>query len=227
MSNGQQDLCIASINANRYRCELQDLIGMFVATLPYRIRLDPYGTFEHLVEQVRDLCLSILEHSHYPLQHILNDSQLNSSNVSFLKTLFDFITVSLNINQLSFDGADLEQVPRFQTRPVTQFDLSLTFVYNPTLNNNKLSFRLVFSRDLFDETRVTSIAQRFKYLFQQLFPSNSTNTPNDTLLTPIAKLHLILPDEATEIESNIFVRQSNIINEGMFIIYTYKLKYNI
>ncbi|CAF4204968.1 unnamed protein product, partial [Adineta steineri] len=37
-SNNQNDLCISCIHANRYRRELYDLIGMFVATLPHRIR---------------------------------------------------------------------------------------------------------------------------------------------------------------------------------------------
>ena len=69
------------------------MIGMFVATLPYRIQLDSQWSFDQLVKHVREKCLSILEHSHYSLQHILADFQLNQSNVSFLETVFDFITV--------------------------------------------------------------------------------------------------------------------------------------
>ena len=90
--------------------ELQNMIGMFVATLPYRIQLDSHWSFDELVKHVREKCLSILEHSHYPLQHILADSHLNQSNVPFLETIFDFITVSSNINDLSFDDATLEQI---------------------------------------------------------------------------------------------------------------------
>ena len=77
LNHGQPDLCIASVNANRYRSELQNMIGMFVATLPYRLQLDPYWSFEELVKHVREKCLSILEHSHYPLQNILGDLHLN------------------------------------------------------------------------------------------------------------------------------------------------------
>ncbi|CAF4585803.1 unnamed protein product, partial [Rotaria sp. Silwood2] len=106
LSNGQQDLCIASVNANRYRPELRDMIGMFVATLPYRIQLDPYATFEQLVEQVRDLCLSILEHSHYPLQHIIGNHHLPA----FLEIMFDFITVESDVERVDLGGALLEPV---------------------------------------------------------------------------------------------------------------------
>ncbi|CAF4229251.1 unnamed protein product, partial [Adineta steineri] len=39
LSQNQNDLCISCIHANRYRTELQNLIGMFVATLPHRIQI--------------------------------------------------------------------------------------------------------------------------------------------------------------------------------------------
>ena len=71
LTHGQNDLCITCINANRYRSELQNMIGMFVSTLPYRLQLDSHWSFDELVKHVREKCLSILEHSHYPLQHIL------------------------------------------------------------------------------------------------------------------------------------------------------------
>ncbi|CAF4261173.1 unnamed protein product, partial [Adineta steineri] len=63
LSHGETDLCIGSINANRYRSELVNMIGMFVSTLPYRVELDLHWSFDELVQHVREKCLSILEHS--------------------------------------------------------------------------------------------------------------------------------------------------------------------
>ena len=88
------------------RSELQNMIGMFVSTLPYRIQLDSHWSFDELVKHVQEKCLSILEHSHYPLQHILADFHLNQSNVSFLETLFDFITVSFKYRSIIFRGSN-------------------------------------------------------------------------------------------------------------------------
>ena len=190
LTHGQNDLCIACLNANRYRSELQNMIGMFVATLPYRIQLDPHWSFDELVKHVREKCLSILEHSHYPLQHILADFHLNQSNVSFLETMFDFITISSNIDQLSFNGANLEQVSLQQSYEVAKFDFMLRFMYNSTLNDGRLSCRFVCSRDLFDETTVATIAQRFQHLFFATFSSNSSTTQIDKSITPINKLLL-------------------------------------
>ncbi|CAF4007924.1 unnamed protein product, partial [Rotaria sp. Silwood1] len=81
------------------------------------------------------------------------------------------------------------------------------------LENNRLSFRLTCSRDLFDEITVTNIGQRLEYYFQQLYSSNETINRIDTCFTSISKINLILPEETEEMENTAFCRQSHIINE--------------
>ncbi|CAF4145005.1 unnamed protein product, partial [Adineta steineri] len=104
LTHGETDLCISSINANRYRSELVDMIGMFVSTLPYHVELDLNWSFNEVIKYVQEKCLSILEHSHYPLQHILSDFHLSQLNVSLLETMFDFITVSNEGNDLCLNA---------------------------------------------------------------------------------------------------------------------------
>ena len=215
LTHGQTDLCISCLNANRYRNELQDMIGMFVATLPYRLQLDSSWPFDELVKHVQGNCLSILEHSHYPLQNILTDSCISSSNVPFLETIFDFITVSSNSNQLLFDEAIVEQALLQQSSEVAKFDFSIRFVYNSTSDDNILSCSFVCSRDLFEEITVARIAQRFQYLFEQTFATNSKVMEMDQPMISINKLSLILPEEAEEMETVVFCRSLNNVNEGM------------
>jgi hypothetical protein len=215
LTHGESDLCIASINANRYRPELQDIIGMFVATLPYRIQLDSQWSFDELVECVREKCLSILEHSHYSLQHILADVQLNQSNVSFLETLFDFITMSSDVDSFSLNGVSLQQMSIKQSYEVAQFDFSMTFIYNPTCVDNQLSCSLICSQDIFDETTVVLLNQRFEYFFHQVFQISPSVSLMDDSMISINELSLILPTEAAEMEATIFRRLDNIGGEGM------------
>ncbi|CAF1168864.1 unnamed protein product [Adineta steineri] len=213
LTHRQNDLCISCHNANRYRAELQNMVGMFVSTLPYRIQVDSEWSFDELVEHVREKCLSILEHSHYPLQHILNDSQLKQPNIPFLETAFNFITVSEN-NQWSIDTATLQQLPMQKSNRAAKFDFGLTSLYNPISDDRKLSFCLTCSRDLFDQTTAIIVAQRLKHLVDQLFSSKSISDEINPSLTSISKLSLILPAEAKEIEDTVFCRQQNIVNEA-------------
>jgi Condensation domain len=225
LTHGQNDLCIACFNANRYRSELQNMIGMFVATLPYRIQINPHWSFDELVKHVQEKCLSILEHSHYPLQHILNDAHLNQSNVPFLETVFDFITVSSDVDQLCLDGASLQQVSLQQSSEMAKFDFMISFIDNPTLKNGRLACRFVCSCDLFNETTVANIAQRFQHLCFQLFSSKSSATQINRSMKSISNLSLILPKEAEEMQGTIFCRLSNIVNEGMFICKSFDFFY--
>ncbi len=229
LTHGQKDLCIACLNANRYRTELQNIIGMFVTTLPHRIEIDSQWSFDELVKHVREKCLSILEHSHYPLQHILADIHLKQSNVEFLETSFDFINISSNIDQLSFDGATLEPVPLSLSSEVAKFDLMLKFEYDSTLSDGRLSCNFICSRDLLDEKTVANIARKFEHLFFQVFSCKFNATQNDQSITSINKLSLILPGEVEEMQDILFCRLPNILNEGMYIsmlssIYEYLIR---
>ncbi|CAF1479137.1 unnamed protein product [Adineta steineri] len=191
-------------------------MGMFVSTLPYRVQINSHWSFDDLVKYVREKCLSILEHSHYPLQHILANLHINQSNISFLETIYDFVTIPSHSDELSFDGTCFKKVSFEQLSEVAKFDFMLTFIYNPMLENNRLSFVLTCSHDLFNETTVTNIGRRLEYCFQQLFTLNKTINQTDTCFTSISKFDLILPEETQEMENVIFCRQSDIMNEGMF-----------
>ncbi|CAF4278949.1 unnamed protein product, partial [Adineta steineri] len=169
--------------------------------------------FDKLVQHVREKCLSILEHSHYPLQHILGDNRLNQSNISFLETMLDFITVSKDMGHLSLGDANLERISLEQSAEVSKFDFSLTFVYNPLSNNKRLLCRFVCSHDLFEKSTISKIAQRFQYMSEQLFQTQLINIPAINASSSINKVSLILPEEAEEMELVVFHRLDNIENE--------------
>jgi len=194
------------------------MIGMFVATLPYRIQLRSHWSFDELVKHVRDRSLSILEHSHYPLQQILADFHQNQSSVSFLETMFDFITISSDAAQLSFDETTLEGMPSSTLSEVAKFDFNCTFLYNPLVDDGQVLCRFVCSRELYDQKTIAKISRRFQHLLQQLFTSQSTAIHNDQSNIPMSKLSLILLDEADEIQGTVFHRRSDVINEGMFCL---------
>ncbi|CAF4141952.1 unnamed protein product, partial [Adineta steineri] len=214
LTHGETDLCISSINANRYRSELVNMIGMFVSTLPCRVELDPHWSFDEVVKYVQEKCLSILEHSHYPLQQILADFHLTQSNVSFLETMFDFITISNEGNDLCMNGVNLEQVSLNESYEMAKFDFSLNFIYNPPSDDHQLSCSFVCSSDLFDETTVAIIGRRLQHVSEQLFSMNSNIYQSGLIVSSITKLSLLLSEEIHEMERIVFCQQLDIINEA-------------
>jgi fengycin family lipopeptide synthetase D len=196
LCNGEEDICVTCINANRYRAELHDLIGMFVATLPYRAQLDPTYSFQLFVKDVRNRCLSILEHSQYPLQHILSDAGKQQSTSTFLENVFDFITMASGSERLTLDGAVLEKISWSEADNIAKFDFMFTFLHNPTKANGSLSCSVSCSRDLFDQPTVETLGERFLVLMKQLFdPSCAVRRAES-----IYSLSIILPQELSLLE---------------------------
>ncbi|CAF1552328.1 unnamed protein product [Adineta ricciae] len=215
LSHHQYDLCVSCFNANRYKPELQSMLGMFVATSPCRVQMDSSWSFNELVQHVREHCLSIMEHSHYPLQHIIADLHLESSKVPFLELLFHFINISPDTSYFNLNETNLEQVTLAPSSEVSKFDFMLKFVYDSTSDDRKLSFRLICSQDLYNENTVKITARRFKQIFEQLFTpytSDEQIAPSDTL---VIELDLILPEEQNEIQNTIFSPKITTLNEGM------------
>ncbi|CAF1050606.1 unnamed protein product [Didymodactylos carnosus] len=105
LTGGEKDLCIGSMNENRYRQELHNIIGMFVNTLPYRLTLDPTLSFKNLLMQVQQLCLDILEYSYFPYQQIiqLHRTKHQQSLLPFIQIIFQFETSSQLSNDIGLD----------------------------------------------------------------------------------------------------------------------------
>ncbi|CAF0886716.1 unnamed protein product [Adineta steineri] len=80
-------------------------------------------------------------------------------------------------------------------------------------NDDTLSCRFVCSHDLFEDMTVTKIARRFQELTEQLFLIYSNINQTDSLVAPITKLSLILPEEVYEMDQIIFCQQPDTMNE--------------
>ncbi|CAF1493124.1 unnamed protein product, partial [Adineta steineri] len=140
--NGFTHSCLKYSSSGKtipFETELQNLIGMFVATLPHRIQIHPTYSFNHLIKQVQNEFYSILEHTHYPLQQILQDLDYKHSSAAFLNILFDFITYSSDTDLLSVNQTQFQPVPLKQMQNVVKFDMKLLFFHDPTVQNQTIS----------------------------------------------------------------------------------------
>jgi non-ribosomal peptide synthetase component F len=218
LSNNESDLCTSCIHANRYRAELADLIGMFVATLPHRIQLDSNVSFDELVKRVGSQFFSIIEHTYYPLQRILADSDHKQPSAGFLQILFDFITHSNEVDLVSMSNTQFVPVSLERMENVVKFDLKLLFFYDPAVGK-PISCSLICSRDVFDLTTVEKLATQFHHILLQLFAGRKTTTSfNDQVREPISQLSLILPENSQVLQRTTFHRLSNIDKQGMSVI---------
>ncbi|CAF2447244.1 unnamed protein product [Rotaria sp. Silwood2] len=193
----QQDLCIGSVNANRYHHETQSMIGNFVNTLPYRFQLEPTETFQQIAEKVKQRCLEIMNYAHVPYQQIINYSERKESLLPFIQTTLQLLPIArktklyLNNNKTTFEK--LSDIYNNQNNiGLSQFDLSLVIKHD-IVTKKKIQVEFEYSIDLFQRERIIDMSQRFHLMLKQLF--STTSSSFDKQKQPVYELSILLPHE--------------------------------
>jgi non-ribosomal peptide synthetase component F len=70
-ATGQDDLVVATFTANRGSAEVEDLVGLFVNTLPLRLPVRGNPAFEELVRRTRDTALRAYRHQQVPFDQLV------------------------------------------------------------------------------------------------------------------------------------------------------------
>ncbi|CAF1156371.1 unnamed protein product, partial [Rotaria sordida] len=193
LTNGESDLCIGMNTNGRYKEELTSVIGMFVNVIPLRCQLDPHWSFHQLTEHVKQIFISSLKYSYFPLQRIVVRHP-NATKPAFLETSFEFqsYTSKSSKNQVMIGDVRLAAAPisiKIDADEImSKFDFILTTQHN--LDIDQLSCTINASLDLFDRKTIDIIGQRFHSMLEQLFDTEDAPTN-----TPIYELSLILSDE--------------------------------
>ncbi|CAF1507424.1 unnamed protein product, partial [Adineta steineri] len=166
---------------------------------------------------VQNELFSIIGHTHYPLQQLLEDVDYKHSSAAFLNILFDFITYSSDTDLLSVNQTQFQPVPLKQMQNVVKFDMKLLFFHDPTVKNQTISCSLICSQDVFDIETVEELSKQFQHLLSQLFVKHSSSTKTtsfDLVNQSISKLSFCLENVPKEIQQTIFHRLPTIKNEG-------------
>ncbi|CAF5015789.1 unnamed protein product [Rotaria sp. Silwood1] len=193
----QTDLSITGYTPNRFRDELNHIIGPLENIIIYRFELDPHQSFNKLIKQIDKLCSNIKENAFYPYQQLVAYARKFSS----LQYPFSQVSVRLNIedDQWNLDPNNnlfLKQIylTNHQLFPrdnkLTPIDLTLNIIAN--LEKQTLSFYFDYSNKLFEQETIQTLALRYEKLLKHLFDVSSNFDLDDE---PIYKLAIILPHE--------------------------------
>ena len=187
----EKDLCVACLNTNRYRPELESILGMFVNTIPHRFQLDPSQSFVAILSQVRNLVLQILKHSQLLYQEIIRsyrEDRFSEGHVprTITNLLFDF-QQDAKSQGLQLGEALLSTLALAVGDP--GFDLSCSMRYNGAL----LSFKFKSSTTIIKAGTSEVLSQRFRILIEQLFDPYLSNFNKEQ--QPIYELSILLPNE--------------------------------
>lgn len=150
-ATGRDDIVIGTFAANRTIVEVEDIVGLFVNTLPLRVRLDADATFERLLHTVRLAATEGIRHQEVPFDQV----------VTALRPPRD---LSRNpVVQVAFQAlapaGDRVRLPGLEATPYAIGQCGDPFDVRLAVRDR--DGELHYAADLFAETSVRSLAEWF------------------------------------------------------------------
>jgi len=119
-----EDICIGTSMSGRDRAGTAGIVGMFVRTLPTRVRPEGGKTFAGLLEETRGQMLAIHEHGEYPISSLYE--HLGANRGPGRHPLFDINFVMRNIGaENHFELGDLRAEIGTLGSGTAKFDISI------------------------------------------------------------------------------------------------------
>ena len=150
-----EDIVVGVPMSGRTRSEAANLIGFFVNTLGFRIRLSGEDSFAELLERVREIVLDAMKRPDAPFEKIverLNPLRRINSTPVFQTSL---AYLSLPYDRLELEGVSCEHLPINVGE--THFDTTLSIDEGAGGVRGRLAFR----SDIFDQSTGDRFVERF------------------------------------------------------------------
>ncbi|MEU6585444.1 non-ribosomal peptide synthase/polyketide synthase [Nocardia sp. NPDC046763] len=169
--SGESDIVIGTPVGGRGARELDDLIGMFVNTLPLRTDVDGALSFRELAHRVRDTDLAAFAHADVPFEQLVE--ALNPARSQSRHPLFQVALSFTATGDISLELPGLLATTGTLDTEVTKFDLSVAVTESfagagpgegPAPAGIHAEFE--FAVDLFDRTTIEVFAHRFVRLLE-------------------------------------------------------------
>lgn len=159
---GQTDIVVGTDIANRTQIETEQMIGFFINLLALRTRLHGMPTFHSLLHQVRDMVLDAYTHQDLPFDMLVDSLQLvrQRNQTPLVQVLF----VLQNTPHSSAELPGLQLAPFGGSVTTAKFDIAL-FMWE---GSNGLGGMVNYSTDLFEESTISTLVERFTVLLQEI-----------------------------------------------------------
>ena len=176
--SGRSEMVVGTAVGNRPR-QFADAVGMFVNTIPLRLRLDPKAPAEDTMDEVTDTLIRALPHQDVPVQELTRALALHTSGAD--NPLFGvmFSAHDAVLPDIEVPGLDITLFEGFNTG-TTRFDLDVVLLpddrrgVGPRHGAPGMTLVWDYDADLFGEDVAKLLAERFLDLLRAYLDSPAT-----------------------------------------------------
>jgi amino acid adenylation domain-containing protein len=183
--SGQEDIIMGCPFANRSQSELENLVGLFVNTLPIRINLASNPTAKQLLGQVREIMLDAFTWQAVPFEAVVSEisPERDLSRTPVFQVAINLRNVPKQ-NLTSTQG--LKAVNFLRDDAPAPFDLSLEF----DEDDGAIMASLHYNADLFNEKTIILMAAHYQNLLGEILSKPES---------PISELEMLTPSEKRKV----------------------------
>ncbi len=189
---GQDDLVVGTGVAGRNHVDVQDLVGMFVGTLPIRSFPEDAKPVRQYLRELNDVFLSAYENQDYPFEQLVE--KLKVKRDSSRNPLFDVGLVYQSMGFPAVRGGGVEARLRHYTHRIAHVDVMLEV----TDDEDGLLLSWEYRTTLFREDTVERMAGHFRSILEGFAENPGTALQDIDLLTPGEKKLLLVDFNRTE-----------------------------
>ncbi len=159
---GQKDLIVGTSVAGRNHSDIENVMGVFLNSLPLRNDIRDNDSFNKLLLRINENSLSSFEHQNYPYEELIDD--LNIIRDTARNPLFDVMFEYANFEQPEPVFSGLELIPYPYEYNVSKFDLTL----HANEKEDHIALDFQYSTDLFDRSTVENFVTYFIRIIDQV-----------------------------------------------------------
>ncbi|GAA0890324.1 surfactin non-ribosomal peptide synthetase SrfAB [Fulvivirga kasyanovii] len=145
---GQTDIVIGSPVTGRRLAELEDMVGMFVNTLPLRNTVSGEKKFSDFLSQIKSRTLSQFDNQDYQYEELIDE--LNIVRDTSHNPLFDTLILYQKQEEIESGISAIEGISYPMKRPVSKFDLSFII----TELGDQFFLSLEYSTEIFKQETI-------------------------------------------------------------------------
>ncbi|MFJ8386509.1 amino acid adenylation domain-containing protein [Streptomyces sp. NPDC094438] len=194
--SGRSQMVIGTAVGNRPR-GFEDAVGMFVNTIPLRLRLDPDAPAEDTMDEVTDTLIRSLPHQEVPVQELTRALGLHTSGADNPLFSVMFSAHDAALPEIDVPGLDITLFEGFNTG-TTRFDLDVVLLpddrrgVSPRHGAPGMTLVWDYDVDLFGEDVAKLLADRFLDLLRAYLDAPATVLA-DLALSPVSHTTEPLP----------------------------------